>query len=67
MNFRIDPVDSKGVFDHDFYASDDYSKHVESLHKYLKLEGFDSITEEFHIKFNDHDWLCKPHKTKKSS
>lgn len=67
MNFRVDPVDNKGVFDHDFYSSEEYSSHVESLLKYLKLEGFDLKNEEFHITFNNHDWLCKPQHSKKSS
>lgn len=60
MNFRIDPIDEKGVFDHDFYASEDYQKYVDKLLLYLNIEGFEAKEEEFHIKFLDHDWLCRP-------
>ena len=60
MNFRIDPVDEKGVFDHDYYSSPEYNSHVKILKKYLKDEGFDSKTERFPISFLNHEWVIAP-------
>jgi hypothetical protein len=65
MEFRVDPVNENGIFDHDFYSSQEYTAEVEVLRKYLKLEGFDVKEGEFNISFNKRTWLCKPVKTKK--
>lgn len=60
MHFRVDPIDERGVFDHDFYSSEEYKKEVDKLLYYLKIEGFETKKEEFSIRFNNHDWLCIP-------
>ena len=60
MNFRVDPIDERGVFDHDFYCSEGYKKQLDALLSYLKAEGFENNKEEFHIKFNKHCWVCVP-------
>lgn len=59
MGFRIDPVDEKGVFDHDFYSSEDYSLYVKKLEQYLKEEGFEHKDDQFCINFLNHAWVCK--------
>lgn len=64
MNFRIDPVDERGVFDHDFYSSEEYTNVVTCLRKYLEAEGFEGKDKEFQIKFYNRLWLCKPIKRK---
>lgn len=64
MDFRIDPIDERGVFDHDFYSSEEYASVVNSLVKYLKLEGFDQKTEEFPIEYFKRTWICKPRNKK---
>lgn len=57
---RIDPLDERGSFDHDFYGSEEYASYVNTLRKYLKDEGFDTLDEEFVIKMLNHTWSCKP-------
>lgn len=64
MNFRIDPVDERGVFDHDFYSSEEYTNVVACLRRYLEAEGFELKEKEFQIKFHNRAWLCKPVKRK---
>jgi hypothetical protein len=65
MDFRIDPVDERGVFDHDFYTSENYAGEVNILKNYLILEGFDSLKEEFSITIKNRTWLVKPSNIKK--
>lgn len=60
MGFRIDPVDERGVFDHDFYTSENYQKEVKILTNYLLAEGFESKTEPFPITVKGRDWFVKP-------
>ena len=60
MDFRIDPVDERGVFDHDFYTSENYTNEVNILKKYLMLEGFDTLEGEFSITIRDRTWLVVP-------
>jgi hypothetical protein len=60
MDFRIDPVDERGVFDHDFYTSENYAAEVNILKKYLMLEGFDTMEGEFPITIRDRAWLVVP-------
>ena len=60
MGFRIDPIDEGGVFDHDFYTSENYSNEVKTLTAYLEAEGFDSKTEPFSITVQGRTWLVKP-------
>ena len=67
MSFRIDPVDEKGVFDHDYYSSPEYSSHVKILKQYLKDEGFESKTERFSISFLNREWVCAPIVNKKKN
>jgi hypothetical protein len=72
MNFRIDPIDSNGVFDHDFYTSTEYTEHVNKLKAYLTSEGFENFEEQFRISFYGHEYVCKkenedPKKRKKKA
>jgi hypothetical protein len=63
MGFRIDPVDERGVFDHDFYTSENYKAEVKVLLDYLIAEGFELKTEPFPITVRGRDWLVKPQST----
>lgn len=65
MGFRIDPIDERGVFDHDFYTSEQYSKEVEILKMYLENEGFDVKKEPFSITIKNRTWYIKPTTSKK--
>lgn len=60
MGFRIDPTDERGVFDHDFYTSENYKAEVRVLLDYLVAEGFDQKTEPFSIMIRNRTWLVKP-------
>jgi len=60
MNFRVDPIDANGVFDHDFYTSDEYQEHVSRLKNYLIAEGFENFEEPFRITYFGHEYVCKP-------
>lgn len=61
MGFRIDPVDERGVFDHDFYTSENYKAEVRVLLDYLKAEGFEQKMEPFTITVRGRTWTVKPH------
>lgn len=63
MNYRIDPIDEKGKFDHEFYESEEYNSHVDKLKHYLNTEGFNGSKEKFVITFNGHQYECKPQNT----
>ena len=63
MGFRIDPVDEGGVFDHDFYTSENYTNEVKTLMYYLEAEGFNRKQEPFSIMVQGRTWLVKPHET----
>jgi hypothetical protein len=63
MGFRIDPIDSNGVFDHDFYTSQEYTAEVAILNAYLEAEGFEIKQEAFSIMIKGRTWLVKPHNT----
>ena len=60
MGFRIDPINENGIFDHDFYSSDIYSREVEILKIYLLAEGFDLKEDQFSICYRNRHWLVKP-------
>jgi hypothetical protein len=47
--FRIDPIDKYGNVDVGFFASDEYVSESQVLRNYLKLEGFEEITQKFFI------------------
>jgi len=65
MGFRIDPIDERGVFDHDFYTSEHYSKEVDVVKNYLELEGFNVKTDAFSITIRNRTWYVKPSKNEK--
>lgn len=54
---RTDPLTKTGKIDTKFFASDEYKAEQTSLLRYLKLEGFDSKTEDFAIEFMDRNWF----------
>ncbi len=54
MEYRIDPINEKGVFDINFFKSEEYNDHVLKLKEYLKLEGFNEYQKPFVISFNGH-------------
>lgn len=60
--FRIDPLTKEGVFDSDFFGSDEYPAISKKVEWYLHQEGFDSKDTEFVITLLDHLWVvkCKP-------
>lgn len=65
MGFRIDPIDVNGVFDHDFYTSQEYTGEVAILKAYLKAEGFEQKEDMFSITIKGRTWLVKPETIRK--
>jgi hypothetical protein len=63
MSYRIDPLNEQGKFDHEFYESEEYKDHVSKLKQYLSLEGFDNSAKTFTIRFNGHQYECKPQRS----
>ena len=57
--FRIDPLTDDGVFDSKFYASSEYTTFHKKVEWYLKVEGFDTTTDEMVIRLFDHLWIIK--------
>lgn len=53
---RLDPILETGVFDAEFFGSEDYSAHHELAKHYLKEEGFESSSGEFVIQIAEHWW-----------
>jgi len=62
--YRTDPIKDDGTFDLDFFASTEFKLEQKSLLRYLSLEGFDSIKEEFFIDYRSRRWHIKPSKKK---
>jgi hypothetical protein len=62
--YRTDPIKDDGTFDVDFFASSEFVAEQKSLIRYLNLEGFGSITEEFFIDYQSRRWHIKPQKNK---
>jgi hypothetical protein len=62
-SFAVSPVDERGVFDHDFFCSEDYEKETDVVRQYLKDEGFDSKSETFFIILRNRSWQCTPIKS----
>lgn len=62
--YRTDPIKDDGTFDVDFFASAEFKAEQKSLIRYLNLEGFSSITEEFFIDYRSRRWHIKPSKKK---
>ena len=60
--FRIDPIDKYGNVDVKFFASDEYVSESQVLRNYLKLEGFEEISEKFFIDFGNRKWEVSPSK-----
>ena len=64
-NYRTDPLTDDGKFDVDFFGSVHFEAEQKSLIRYLCLEGFSSMTEEFFIDYRSRRWHIKPIKKKK--
>ena len=56
---RIDPLTEKGTIDVDFFSSEEYIAHSKIVEKYLKDEGFETITEDFVIQIVDRLWSIR--------
>jgi hypothetical protein len=58
MKVRIDPLNSKGEFDIEFYNSKEFKSNKKYLMRYLKDEGFleDFNRKTFIISFFDHTY-----------
>ena len=59
MSVRVDPITESGAFDHERYDLENYFKIKDTLLKYLRLEGFDTIPGEYHICLFDMHWFIK--------
>ena len=57
--FRIDPLTDDGVFDSEFYSSQEYTTFYKKVEWYLKMEGFDTTPNEIVIRMFDHLWIIK--------
>lgn len=55
-SIRIDPLKSNGVFDTDFYESEDYKYEAVVVEKYLLAEGFLDEKRQFSIHLLDREW-----------
>lgn len=53
---RMDPILETGVFDTEFFGSDEYVAHYKLAEQYLKDEGFENSEEEFVIQIAEHWW-----------
>lgn len=53
---RTDPLTDTGKVDTEFFASEEYKEEQKSLLRYLKLEGFDTKTENFIIDYRSRRW-----------
>lgn len=62
--YRTDPIKDDGTFDVDFFASTEFKLEQQSLIRYLTLEGFESIKEEFFIDYQSRRWHIRPIKKK---
>jgi hypothetical protein len=58
--FRIDPLTTSGIFDHEFYTSEEYNNYKKIVEEYLINEGFRDMEKEFTIDLLDHTWIVKP-------
>lgn len=56
---RIDPLTDTGVFDTEFFASNEYNAHRKLVEQYLEREGFDTTTDTITIQLGDHLWCVK--------
>lgn len=56
---QLDPLTKSGVFDSEFYTSEDYDVHVTKAKNYLKREGFDTIQGEFVVKIQNRTWIVR--------
>lgn len=56
---RIDPLTETGVFDTEFFGSDEYPHHRKLVEQYLKAEGFDTTTDTIIIQLGDHLWSIR--------
>lgn len=56
---RIDPLTENGVFDTEFFGSNEYTAHRKLVEQYLKDEGFEDTTDTIVIQLGDHLWSIK--------
>lgn len=56
---RIDPLTDSGVFDTEFFASEEYTAHRKLVEQYLKNEGFDTTSDTIIIQLGDHLWSIR--------
>jgi hypothetical protein len=56
---RIDPLTETGVFDTEFFGSNEYTHHRKLVEQYLKDEGFDTTTDTITIQLGDHLWCVR--------
>ena len=56
---RIDPLTETGVFDTEFFGSDEYPHHRKLVEQYLKAEGFENTSEPIVLQLGDHAWSIR--------
>lgn len=56
MSIRIDPLTKAGTFDHEFYASEEYTSIRDVTLAYLCAEGFDREVGEYNVIIQDQCW-----------
>ena len=56
MSIQLNPLTKAGIFDHEFYTSDNYQSIRDIALKYLYDEGFDIVKGERDVKIQDRYW-----------
>ena len=56
MSIQLNPLTKAGIFDHEFYTSDNYQSIRDIALKYLYDEGFDIVKGERDVKIQDRHW-----------
>jgi hypothetical protein len=56
LMLRLDTILETGVFDAEFFASDEYTACYRIAKRYLEDEGFENFEKEFVIQITEHWW-----------
>ena len=56
---RIDPLTETGVFDTEFFRSDEYTAYRKMVEQYLENEGFEDIPKPIANKIGNQLWSVR--------